>query len=101
MLLIAKWQVVNQDTDKPTLYTQEGGKQEHMDICSAPEVVLPPDSFLVLRLPFVYHNVEKNGTLAPLSYRENAPEHTPWLVKGTALRVLSRARGGFGVFTFE
>jgi len=53
---------------KQQVYLQQGVQHEGINVSGAPEVVLPPDSFLVLRLPFVYHTVEKNGNLRPLSY---------------------------------
>ena len=85
----------NQQVDKlstrnPLGYPQQGAKQEGIDAPGGPEVVLPPDSFLVLRLPFVYHTVEKNGNRRPLSYQKDAPERSAWLVKGTTLRLLAK-----------
>ncbi|XP_024545138.1 protein SMG8 isoform X1 [Selaginella moellendorffii] len=53
------------------------------------EVVLPPDSFLSLRLPFVYCTENEDGSLLPLQYKEDHPELSAWLVKGTVFYVLS------------
>ncbi|XP_073012349.1 uncharacterized protein [Typha latifolia] len=52
-------------------------------------IILPPESFLVLRLPFVYGVQLDDGSLHPLNHLENQPERTAWLVEGTALQVLS------------
>lgn len=75
---------------KPVVHPQQAVEQ---DLKFEPEVVLPPDSFLVLRLPFIYHTVETNGKRRPLSYNKDAPERSAWLVKGTALRLLARGAG--------
>lgn len=52
-------------------------------------VILPPESFLTLRLPFVYGVQIDDGSLHPLNYLEQQPELTAWLVRGTALQVVS------------
>ncbi|KAK8957220.1 hypothetical protein KSP39_PZI000643 [Platanthera zijinensis] len=51
--------------------------------------VLPPESFLTLRLPFIYGVRKDDETLHPLSHFEGRPEISAWLVKGTALQVVS------------
>lgn len=86
-------QELSSGTPKQQGYSQPGVKQEGINVSGASEVVLPPDSFLVLRLPFVYHTVEKNGNLRPLSYQKDAPERSAWLVKGTALRLHAKGSG--------
>ncbi|XP_073269470.1 uncharacterized protein [Primulina huaijiensis] len=52
-------------------------------------VVLPPDSFLSLRLPFVYGLELEDGILHSLKPSENQPELTAWITKGTTLQVVS------------
>ncbi|ONK79468.1 uncharacterized protein A4U43_C01F6670 [Asparagus officinalis] len=53
------------------------------------QVILPPESFLVLRLPFIYGIKKGDGTLQPLSHHTHQPELSAWLMKGTALEVIS------------
>lgn len=52
-------------------------------------VILPPESFLTMRLPFVYGVETKEGSKFPLKYFERQPELTAWLVAGTALQIVS------------
>uniref|UniRef100_A0A2P2K2P8 Nonsense-mediated mRNA decay factor SMG8 n=1 Tax=Rhizophora mucronata TaxID=61149 RepID=A0A2P2K2P8_RHIMU len=54
------------------------------------QVVLPPESFLVLRLPFVYGVQLEDGSLHPLNAFEHQPERTAWIVKGTTLHFISK-----------
>lgn len=54
------------------------------------ELVLPPDSFLSLRLPFVYFTESEDGRRDPLLYKKDRPEQTAWLVKGSALFTLPK-----------
>ncbi|XP_020519481.1 uncharacterized protein LOC18428573 isoform X2 [Amborella trichopoda] len=61
-------------------------------------VVLPPESFLVLRLPFVYGVQLNSGHMHPLNYNKNQPELTAWIAKGTALQVLSKGSHVEGEF---
>ncbi|PIA37159.1 hypothetical protein AQUCO_03000022v1 [Aquilegia coerulea] len=53
-------------------------------------VILPPDSFLSLRLPFVYGVQLDDNSLHPLKPLEHQPELTAWIAKGTSLQVLSK-----------
>ncbi|KAL5709778.1 hypothetical protein ACHQM5_020424 [Ranunculus cassubicifolius] len=53
-------------------------------------VILPPDSFLSLRLPFVYGVQLDDKTLHPLKPLEHQPELTAWITKGTSLQVVSK-----------
>lgn len=55
-------------------------------------VILPPDSFLSLRLPFVYGVELEDGNLHPLTPFEHQPELTAWITKGTSLQVVSEGR---------
>nr|GMD12567.1 Protein SMG8 [Ipomoea batatas] len=50
-------------------------------------VVLAPDSFLSLRLPFVYGVQLEDGSLHPLKPFEHQPELTAWITSGTTLKV--------------
>ncbi|KAF4346848.1 hypothetical protein G4B88_015469 [Cannabis sativa] len=54
------------------------------------EVLLPPESFLTLRLPFVYGVKLEDGSLHSLKYFERQPEATAWITKGTALQIVSK-----------
>lgn len=53
-------------------------------------VILPPESFLVLRLPFVYGIKMEDGRLQSLNPFECEPEKTAWITKGTTLQVMSK-----------
>ncbi|CAN8285575.1 unnamed protein product [Cochlearia groenlandica] len=53
-------------------------------------VILPPDSFLSLRLPFVYGVQLEDGTQHPLMPSAQEPEKTAWIVKGTVLQFLTK-----------
>jgi hypothetical protein len=60
-----------------------------MEFHSGSEVVLPPDSFLSLRLPFVYYMEGQNGVRTPLFCNKENPERTAWLHKCSAIYVIS------------
>lgn len=53
-------------------------------------VILPPESFLALRLPFVYGIQMEDGRLQSLNPFEHEPEKTAWITKGTTLQVMSK-----------
>lgn len=53
-------------------------------------VILPPESFLSLRLPFVYGVQLEDGSLQSLRPFEYQPEVTAWIAKGTTLQVISK-----------
>ncbi|KAF8396517.1 hypothetical protein HHK36_018141 [Tetracentron sinense] len=53
-------------------------------------VILPPESFVTLRLPFVYGVQLEDGSLHPLKPSEHQPELTAWITKDTTLQVLSK-----------
>ncbi|KAA8544138.1 hypothetical protein F0562_022226 [Nyssa sinensis] len=53
-------------------------------------VILPPESFLSLKLPFVYGVQLEDGSLHPLKPLEHQPELTAWITKGTTLQVIGR-----------
>ncbi|KAK6163466.1 hypothetical protein DH2020_000330 [Rehmannia glutinosa] len=54
-------------------------------------VILPPESFLSLRLPFVYGVELEDGSLHSLKPFENQPQLTAYIVKGTTLRNCDQA----------
>ncbi|MED6108199.1 hypothetical protein PIB30_021336 [Stylosanthes scabra] len=54
------------------------------------QVILPPESFLILKLPFVFGVQLENGNKHPLNPFEIQPEMTAWITKGTVLQILSK-----------
>ncbi|KAJ6369199.1 hypothetical protein OIU78_001541 [Salix suchowensis] len=56
------------------------------------QVVLPPESFLTLRLPFVYGVQVEDGNPVPLNAFESQPEMTAWIMKGTTLQRVHGSR---------
>lgn len=54
------------------------------------QVILPPESFLTLKLPSAYGVQLADGSLHPLNPFEEKPELTAWIVKGTTLQVVSK-----------
>lgn len=56
------------------------------------KVILPPESFLTLRLPFVYGARIDDGSLIPLFPCPQKPERTAWIVKGTTLQIVSKGQ---------
>ncbi|MED6221482.1 hypothetical protein PIB30_055194 [Stylosanthes scabra] len=63
------------------------------------QVILPPESFLILKLPFVYGVQLENGNKHPLNPFEIQPEMTAWITKGTALQILSKGSNEEGYQT--
>lgn len=63
-------------------------RKEKLQFALGCPVILPPDSFLSLRLPFVY-GVELEGNLHPLTPFEHQPELTASITKGTTLQIVS------------
>lgn len=51
-------------------------------------VILPPDSFLSLRLPFVYGIELEGGKLHPFTPFKDQPHLTAWIAKGTTLQIV-------------
>lgn len=54
------------------------------------QVILPSDSFLSLRLPFVYGVKLDDGKVHPLTPFQDQPQLTAWITKGTTLQVVSQ-----------
>ncbi|KAH1222234.1 Protein SMG8 [Glycine max] len=63
------------------------------------EVILPPESFLTLKLPFVYGVQLEDGNKHPLNPFEQQPEMTAWITKGTVLQILSKGNNDEGYQT--
>ncbi|GMJ15488.1 hypothetical protein HRI_005218000 [Hibiscus trionum] len=57
------------------------------------KVILPPESFLVLRLPFIYGVQLDDKSVHSLNPFEDKPEVTGWIVRGTALQLMSKGSG--------
>ncbi|XP_071932598.1 uncharacterized protein [Coffea arabica] len=64
--------------------------QEKLQFGLGCRVILPPDSFLSLRLPFVYGVKLDDGKVHPLTPFEDQPQLTAWITKGTTLQVVSQ-----------
>lgn len=64
-------------------------RKEKLQFSLGCSVVLPPDSFLSLRLPFVYYVELEGGNLHPLTPFEHQPELTASITKGTTLQIVS------------
>ncbi|XVF05303.1 hypothetical protein REPUB_Repub05bG0160500 [Reevesia pubescens] len=54
------------------------------------KVILPPESFLILRLPFVYGVELDDKSVHPLNAFDNKPELTGWIIRGTTLQLMSK-----------
>ncbi|PKA58808.1 hypothetical protein AXF42_Ash000901 [Apostasia shenzhenica] len=67
--------------------TPDREHQSHFSIGC--QIILPPESFLTVRLPFIYGVHKDDGSLQPLCPLEHKPENTAWLVKGTTLQLVS------------
>ncbi|XP_020230965.1 uncharacterized protein LOC109811592 isoform X2 [Cajanus cajan] len=63
------------------------------------QVILPPESFLTLKLPFVYGVQLEDGNKHPLNPFEQQPEMTAWITKGTILQILSKGNSDEGYQT--
>ncbi|KAL2331989.1 hypothetical protein Fmac_019570 [Flemingia macrophylla] len=63
------------------------------------QVILPPESFLTLKLPFVYGVQLEDGNKHPLKPLEQQPEMTAWITKGTILQILSKGNSDEGYQT--
>ncbi|KAK9168580.1 hypothetical protein Syun_000720 [Stephania yunnanensis] len=53
-------------------------------------VILPPDSFLTIRLPFVYGVQREDKNMQSLKPLEHQPEQTAWVIRGSVLQVMSK-----------
>ncbi|XP_057456166.1 uncharacterized protein LOC130747293 isoform X2 [Lotus japonicus] len=63
-------------------------------------VILPPESFLTLKLPFVYGVQLEDGNKHPLNPFEHQPEMTAWITKGSVLQILSKESNDEGFQTY-
>ncbi|XP_023534099.1 uncharacterized protein LOC111795761 [Cucurbita pepo subsp. pepo] len=66
------------------------GRQQKLQFALGCQVVLPPESFLTLRLPFVYGVQLDDGSLLHLNPLQHQPEATAWIIGGTTLQILSK-----------
>ncbi|KAK6247261.1 hypothetical protein QUC31_018826 [Theobroma cacao] len=57
------------------------------------KVILPPGSFLVLRLPFVYGVQLEDKSVHSLNPFEDKPEVTGWISRDTTLQLMSKGSG--------
>ncbi|KAK4370584.1 hypothetical protein RND71_010059 [Anisodus tanguticus] len=62
-------------------------------------VILPPESFLSIRLPFVHGVQLENGNVHPLMPFEDQPQLTAWITKGTTLQLVSKDSNHEELFT--
>ncbi|PHU15813.1 hypothetical protein BC332_17018 [Capsicum chinense] len=65
-------------------------RKKKLQFCLGCRVILPPESFLSLRLPFVYGVQLENGNLHPLMPFEQKPQLTAWITEGTTLQLVSK-----------
>ncbi|XP_047341070.1 uncharacterized protein LOC124944772 isoform X2 [Impatiens glandulifera] len=76
--------------ESSSLPTSVLNHEEKLQFSIGCQVILPPDSFLSLRLPFVYGVQLEDGSLQPLRPFDNQPEKTAWIAKGTTLQVVPK-----------
>lgn len=74
-------------------------RKKKLQFCLGCRVILPPESFLSLRLPFVYGVQLENGNLHPLMPFEQQPQLTAWITKGTTLQLVSKDSNHEELFT--
>ncbi|CAN4100839.1 unnamed protein product [Withania somnifera] len=74
-------------------------RKKKLQFCLGCRVILPQDSFLSLRLPFVYGVQLENGHLHPLMPFDQQPELTAWITKGTTLQLISKDSNHEELFT--
>ncbi|CAL1366939.1 unnamed protein product [Linum trigynum] len=65
-------------------------REKKLQFTLGSQVVLPPESFISLRLPFIYGVQLEDGRQHPFGAFEHQPEMTAWIVKGTALHLISK-----------
>ncbi|KAJ8563503.1 hypothetical protein K7X08_031955 [Anisodus acutangulus] len=63
-------------------------------------VILPPESFLSIRLPFVHGVQLENGNVHPLMPFEDQSQLTAWITKGTTLQLVSKDSNHEELFTY-
>lgn len=56
-------------------------------------MILPPESFLILRLPFIYGVQLEDKSVHSLKPFEDKPEVTGRITRGTALQLMSKGSG--------
>ncbi|KAM7522424.1 hypothetical protein LguiA_012326 [Lonicera macranthoides] len=65
-------------------------REQKLEFSLGCQVILPPESFLSLRLPFVYGVQLEDGSLCPLKPFEHQPELTAWITESTTLQVMCK-----------
>lgn len=95
-LLLAACPVVKFDKSCiPEVAQQRGNCSNEFSLGSS--VVLPPESFVILRLPFVYYMELNDGSRYPLKSNVHQPESTAWLIKGSTFQIISKDGGATDV----
>ncbi|KAI3676971.1 hypothetical protein L1987_86588 [Smallanthus sonchifolius] len=61
-------------------------REQKLHFSMGSPVILPPESFLSLRLPFVYGVTLEDESTYPIRPFESQPELTAWITKGTTLQ---------------
>ncbi|KAK7324904.1 hypothetical protein VNO77_28837 [Canavalia gladiata] len=74
-------------------------REQKLQFSLGSQVILPPESFLTLKLPFVYGMQLEDEKRHPLNPFEHQPEMTAWITKGTVLQILSKGRNDEGYQT--
>lgn len=65
-------------------------REQQLQFSLGCKVILPPESFVSIRLPFVYGIEVEDKGLYPLHPFEHQPELTAWIMQGTALQVICK-----------
>lgn len=68
------------------------GHEQKLQFSFGSPVILPPESFVTLRLPFIYGAQMEDGSLHSLTPFEDKPEQTAWIIKGTTLQLMSKGK---------
>ncbi|XP_059300409.1 uncharacterized protein LOC132052751 isoform X1 [Lycium ferocissimum] len=85
--------------EEACLPPSEPDRKKKLQFSLGCQVILPPESFLSLRLPFVYGVQLENGNLHPLMPFEQQPQLTAWIAKGTTLQLVSKDSNHDELFT--
>ncbi|KAJ4825046.1 hypothetical protein Tsubulata_009712 [Turnera subulata] len=78
--------------EESCLHPSVPDREQKLQFSLGCQVVLPPESFLTLRLPFVYGAQLVDGSMHPLNALEDQPEMTAWIVKDFAHQLLPKLR---------
>ncbi|KAL6001343.1 hypothetical protein ACLOJK_007077 [Asimina triloba] len=80
-----------EDTCLPTSVPD---RERQLQFSPGHQIILPPESFLSFRLPFVYGVQLQDRSLHPLNHAEHQPELTAWIMRGTILQLVSTGSNG-------